>query len=198
MICHRLWLGSASNYRIINIFIFKDLVFTQSLWKFCSKKSTAVFFPHAKFFTRRECSRFHGKPVEILFQKINCGFFATRKVFSQKRVPKIPWRACGNFDPKSQVRFFRHTQSFSPEESAQDSMESLWKFCSKKSTATFSPHPKFSARRKCSRFHGEPAEILFQKINCGFFVARKVFRLKRVPKIPWRACWNPRMVVCLF
>jgi hypothetical protein len=28
--------------------------------------------------------------VEILFQKINCGFFATRKVFSQKRVPKIP------------------------------------------------------------------------------------------------------------
>jgi hypothetical protein len=27
MIYHRLWLGSASNYRIINIFIFKDLVF---------------------------------------------------------------------------------------------------------------------------------------------------------------------------
>ncbi len=28
MIYHRLWLGSVSNYRIINIFIFKDLVFT--------------------------------------------------------------------------------------------------------------------------------------------------------------------------
>jgi hypothetical protein len=28
MIYHRLWLGSASNYRIINIFIFKDFVFT--------------------------------------------------------------------------------------------------------------------------------------------------------------------------
>jgi hypothetical protein len=66
--------------------------------------------------------------VEILFQKINCGYFATRKVFHQKRVLKIPWKACGNFVPKNQLRLFRHTQSFQPKESAQDSMKSLWKF----------------------------------------------------------------------
>jgi hypothetical protein len=77
-------------------------------------------------------------------------------------------------------------------------MKSLWKFWSKKSTAIFSPHAKFFARRECPIFHGEPVKILFQKINCDFFVACKVFHLKRVPKIPWRACWNPRMVVCLF
>jgi len=93
----------------------------------CSKKSTAVFSPHAKFSARRECPRFHGEPVEILIQKINCSFFAAPKVFSQKRVPKIPWRACGNFVPKNQLRLFRRTQSFPPEESAQDSMESMLK-----------------------------------------------------------------------
>jgi hypothetical protein len=64
-----------------------------------------------------------------------------------------------NFVPKNQLRLFRRTQSFPPEKSAQDSMESLWKFCSKKSTAAFSPHAKFSARRECPRFHGEHVEI---------------------------------------
>jgi hypothetical protein len=117
----------------------------ESLWKFCSKKSTAAFSPHAKFSAKRECPRFHEEPVEILIQKVNCGFFATRKVFRQKRVPKIPWRAWENFVPKSQLRLFHRTQSFQPEESAQDSMESLRKFCSKKSTAAFSSHAKFSA-----------------------------------------------------
>ncbi len=140
--------------------------------EFCSKKSTAGFSPHAKFSTRRECPRFHGEPVEILFQKvncgffaarkvfrqkrvpkipwgacgilfqkINCGFFAARKVFRQKRVPKIPWRACGNFVPKNQLRLFRRTQSFPPEESAQDSMESMLK-----SNQTAAPHAHSMAR----------------------------------------------------
>jgi hypothetical protein len=53
-------------------------------------------------------------------------------------------------------------------------MESLWKFRSKKSTPVFSPHAKFSARRKCPRFDGEPVEISLQKINSGFFATRKV------------------------
>jgi hypothetical protein len=52
--------------------------------------------------------------VEILFQKINCGLFAARKVFRQKTVPKIPWKK-------------DRTQSFPPEDSTQDSMESLLK-----------------------------------------------------------------------
>ncbi len=99
----------------------------ESLCKFCSKKSNAVFSLHAKF--------------------------------SARRVSKIPSRACGILFPKSQLRLFRLTQSFPPEESAQDSMESLWKFCSKTSTAIFSPHAKFSAKTECPRFHGEPVEI---------------------------------------
>jgi hypothetical protein len=99
-------------------------------------------------------------PGENLFQKINCGCFVARKVLS-----------------------------FPPKQSVQDSMESLWKFCSKKSTAAFSPHAKFSAEES-AQDSMEPVEILFQKINCGFFAARKVFRQSRVPKIPWRACGN--------
>ncbi len=98
---------------------------------------------------------------EISFQKINCVFFAALKVLS-----------------------------FQPKHSAQDSMESLRKFYSTKSTATFSAHAKFSARRKCPRFHGEPVELLLQKINSGFFATRKAFRQNRVPKIPGRACGN--------
>ncbi len=101
-------------------------------------------------------------PGEILFQQINCGFFAAHKVLG-----------------------------FPPKPSAQDSTESLCKFYSKKSNAVFSSHAKFSARRGCPSFHREPVEILFQKINCCFFAWRKVFRQKKVPKIPWRACWNP-------
>ncbi len=57
------------------------------------------------------------------------------------------------------MRFSRRTQSFPPDEGVQASIESLWKFCSKRSTAAFSPDAKFSARRKCPRFHGEPVEI---------------------------------------
>jgi hypothetical protein len=143
----------------------------ESLWKFCSKKSTAAFSPHAKFSAKRECPRFHEEPVEILIQKVKCDFFATRKVFRQKRVPKIPWRACENFVPKNQLRLFRHTQSFQPEESAQDSMESLRKFCSKKSTAALSSHAKFSTSRECPRFHGEHVEI--QGWLCVYFIEKK-------------------------
>jgi len=106
-------------------------------------------------------------------------------------VPKIPWRACVNFIPQNQLRLFRLTQSFPPEESAQDSMESLWNFCSKKSTPVFPPHAKLSAKTECPRFQGEPVEILLQKINSGFFATRKVFRQNRVPKISGRACGNP-------
>jgi hypothetical protein len=85
------------------------------------------------------------------------------------------------------MRFFRRTQRFPPEESAQDSIQSLWQFCSKNSTAVLSPHATFSAEES-AQDSTEPVEILFQKINCGFFAARKVFRQNRVPKIPWRAC----------
>ncbi len=97
-------------------------------------------------------------PGENLFQKIKCGFFAARNVFRQKRVPKIPSRACGNFVPKTQLRFFPRTQRF-PQKRVPKIPRSLWKFCSKKSTAAFSPHAKFSAKTECPRFHGEPVEI---------------------------------------
>ncbi len=86
---------------------------------------------------------------EILFQKINCGFFAARNVLSFP--PKIPWRAGVNFIPKNQ-------------------------------TAVFSSHAKFSARRGCTSFHREPVEILFQKINCGFFASRKVSARRKCPR----------------
>jgi hypothetical protein len=80
--------------------------------------------------------------VEIVFQKINCGFFAARGFFRQNRVPKIPWRACGNFVPKNQLRLFRRTQSFPPKQSAQDSMESQ----------TSQPHHVHVQWRGCIRF----------------------------------------------
>ncbi len=104
-------------------------------------------------------------PGEILFQKINCGCFATHS----------------------------KVLSFQPKQSAQDSMESLWKLFQKLNCGFF-----FVVERKVFRQkrvpkipHGASEKILFQKINCGIFVARKVFPQNRVPKIPWRACWNP-------
>ncbi len=99
----------------------------ESLWKFCSKNSTPVFSSHANFSAKIACPRFQGEPVEILFQKLNSGLFVSRKLFRQNKVPKIPWRACGNFVPKHQLRSFRRTQTFQPKQSAQDSTESLLK-----------------------------------------------------------------------
>ncbi len=105
----------------------------------------------------------------------------------------------GQFVPKNHLRFFRRTQTFPPNQIAQDSRESLWKFYSTKSTPVFSSHANFSAKTECPRFHGEPVEIQtsqphhvhVQWLGCVCFLPLKSTLLCCHPEyllFRWRVC----------